>query len=132
MSGSAAHRLLNEKEAAMPNEQLKRIEHIVVLMLENRSFDSMLGFLYPDSHNISPAGHPFEGLTGSESNPDEQGARVTVFKLKIGETVPPYFAPGADPGEATRLPTCSCSALTWRRRRRPPPTTASSPTSPPH
>ena len=28
-------------------EQLQRIEHIVILMLENRSFDHMLGFLSP-------------------------------------------------------------------------------------
>src|SRR5215469_5892472 len=28
------------------SNQLRKIEHIVVLMLENRSFDQMLGFLY--------------------------------------------------------------------------------------
>ena len=38
------------------------IEHVVVLMLENRSFDCMLGALYPKS-----AG--FEGLSGAETNP---------------------------------------------------------------
>jgi phospholipase C len=43
---------------------LAAIEHVVVLMLENRSFDHMLGFLYAGSQNISPAGHPFAGLTG--------------------------------------------------------------------
>jgi len=37
------------------------IEHVVVLMLENRSFDSMLGKLYP-------AGPNFNGLTGLEAN----------------------------------------------------------------
>ena len=33
---------------------LTQIDHIVVLMLENRSFDHMLGFLYPG--NKSPSG----------------------------------------------------------------------------
>jgi phospholipase C len=82
----------------MPEAQLATIDHIVVLMLENRSFDHMLGFLYADSNNTSPAGHPFEGLTGNESNNDATGNPVTVFKLD--PTKPEaYFAPGADPGE---------------------------------
>ena len=37
----------------MPN-QLGKIEHIVQLMLENRSFDHMLGNLYAASGNVSP------------------------------------------------------------------------------
>jgi phospholipase C len=37
------------------------INHVVVLMLENRSFDSMLGRLYPDRVD-------FDGLKGDESN----------------------------------------------------------------
>ena len=35
------------------NNQLGSIEHIVVLMLENRSLDHMLGFLYAGSGNVS-------------------------------------------------------------------------------
>jgi phospholipase C len=46
-----------------------RIEHFIVLMLENRSFDHMLGF----------SGIPgIDGLTGAETNPDTTGAPVTV------------------------------------------------------
>ncbi len=46
-----------------------RIEHFVVLMLENRSFDHMLGF----------SGIPgIDGLTGAESNPDTTGEPVKV------------------------------------------------------
>jgi phospholipase C len=79
--------------------QLSAINHIVVLMLENRSFDHMLGYLYADSGNISPTGQPFEGLTGKESNPgSDGGAPVTVFPIKPG-TTSTYFMPGADPGE---------------------------------
>jgi phospholipase C len=80
------------------NGQLSAISNIVVLMLENRSFDHMLGFLYAASGNISTAGQAFEGLQGSESNPDGSGAKVQVFKIDpTGSN--PYFMPGADPGE---------------------------------
>ena len=45
--------------------QLGKIDHIVQLMLENRSFDHMLGFLYADSGNVSPAGHGSRAALGS-------------------------------------------------------------------
>src|SRR4030095_4783242 len=61
---------------------LSRIQHIVVLMLENRSFDSMLGFLYAEQENKSPSGQPFEGLTGKEANLDSTGKSIPVFKIK--------------------------------------------------
>jgi phospholipase C len=78
--------------------QLSTIDHIVVLMLENRSFDHMLGFLYADSNNVSPAGQTFEGLTGKESNPGATGAADTAFKIAPGQPHT-YYQPGADPGE---------------------------------
>ena len=77
---------------------LASIKHIVVLMLENRSFDHMLGFLYSDTGNVSVAGQSFEGLTGSESNPGDSGAPVTVFPIQSADPNA-YFMPGADPGE---------------------------------
>jgi phospholipase C len=78
--------------------QLSAIKHIVQLMLENRSFDQMLGFLYADAGNESPTGSPYEGLTGNESNPDDTGRTVKVYK--IDQNAPhPYLMPGADPGE---------------------------------
>jgi phospholipase C len=79
-------------------DNLTSIEHIVVLMLENRSFDHMLGFLYASEGNISPSGQPYEGLTGTESNPDSSGNPVTVFQITPA-TPNAYFMPGADPGE---------------------------------
>ena len=82
----------------MPTNQLMSINHIVVLMLENRSFDHMLGFLYQDRNNVSVAGQPFEGLAGTESNLDANGKRVTVFTI-APTTANAYFMPGADPGE---------------------------------
>lgn len=58
---------------------LAGIEHIVVLMMENRSFDHFLGALKQD------AGYPgkskVDGLSGTESNPAPDGTPVSVFKL---------------------------------------------------
>jgi phospholipase C len=48
-----------------------KIEHLVVLMMENRSFDHMFGFM-------KDASWPIDGLNGNETNPDSQGAPVTV------------------------------------------------------
>lgn len=78
--------------------QLASIRHVVQLMLENRSFDQMLGFLYADNANTSPRGDPYDGLSGNESNPDNAGRPVKVFAI-TPETPHPYFMPGADPGE---------------------------------
>jgi phospholipase C len=77
--------------------QLPAIKHVVQLMLENRSFDQMLGFLYTANGNRSPANHPYEGLTGSESNPDDAGreigfSRSTATRCTLSDA-------GADPGE---------------------------------
>ncbi len=80
----------------MADNQLPSIQHIVQLMLENRSFDHMLGFLYQSK--TGPNGVPFEGLTGTESNPDATGKPVTVFQIDPSQPNA-YFMPGADPGE---------------------------------
>jgi len=65
--------------ALTPKELLAGIDHIVVLMMENRSFDHFLGALKTD------AGYPgraaVEGLSGNESNPDPDGTPVKVFKM---------------------------------------------------
>jgi len=42
---------------------LDNLKHIVVLMMENRSFDHMLGFMKQQMLGI-------DGLNGDESNPD--------------------------------------------------------------
>jgi phospholipase C len=50
---------------------IQALKHVVVLMLENRSFDHMLGALR--------ATHPkIDGLTGQESNPDSTEADILV------------------------------------------------------
>ena len=53
---------------------ISNLKHIVVLMMENRSFDHMLGALKA----VNPA---IDGLTGTESNPDTTGALVKVAPL---------------------------------------------------
>ena len=80
----------------MPN-QLGQIDHVVMLMLENRSFDHMLGFLYTPE-NVSPAGDKYEGLTGNEFNFDSSGNKVPVFRIDNTHDLP-YFMPGYDPRE---------------------------------
>jgi phospholipase C len=50
---------------------LDRLRHVVVLMMENRSFDHMLGGLKAVDPRI-------DGLSGHESNPDTTGALVNV------------------------------------------------------
>jgi len=50
---------------------LDNLKHLVVLMMENRSFDHMLGGLWKENHAI-------DGLRGDESNPDTTGTIVKV------------------------------------------------------
>ena len=54
------------------------IEHVFVLMLENRSFDQLLGFSQIEGKD--PSGNPtrIDGLTGKESNRSPRGETVTV------------------------------------------------------
>ena len=83
----------------MPGENsLSSVEHIVVLMLENRSFDHMLGFLYSDSGNVSPAGQPYEGLTGQRVEP--RVLRAAVHRVQDRAQHPQRLLhAGGGPGE---------------------------------
>jgi phospholipase C len=72
---------------------LDNLKHIVVLMMENRSFDHMLGSLKQKYPKIN-------GLTGNESNPDTNGATVKVqqkaeFQSQL-DTDPDHHFPGVD------------------------------------
>jgi phospholipase C len=66
------------------------IQHVVVLMLENRSFDCMLGRLYPDDPD-------YQGLTLKEFNTYAGSA----FGVWNDVTLTPFSAslPDPDPGE---------------------------------
>jgi phospholipase C len=72
---------------------IKGLQHVVVLMMENRSFDHMLGAL----HSTHPA---IDGLTGHETNPDSTGVPVTAsptaeFQSQL-DPDPDHHFPAAD------------------------------------
>jgi phospholipase C len=67
----------------------QNIEHIVVLMLENRSFDHMLGFMKrPD--------YPIDGLNGDEMNPTDPEHPTDLVRVSAdaGDLL------GPDPGHS--------------------------------
>jgi phospholipase C len=76
---------ISEAEA---RERLDGVQHIVVLMMENRSFDQMLGFL--SKHGRVPE---VEGLKGGEVNYDEHGNPYESFEWGEEET---SFHPSQD------------------------------------
>ena len=77
---------------------LAGIDHVVVLMLENRSFDNVLGWLYdpanPAPFDQVPAGQSFDGLSGKVLSNPVPGGGVAVPGR---ETV--LSNPNPDPGE---------------------------------
>jgi phospholipase C len=66
------------------------IDHVVVLMLENRSFDSMLGRLYP-------SGPGFDGVPEGASN--WAGGIEYPAWTSVPDAPNPYFIPTPDPEE---------------------------------
>jgi len=79
----------------MSTSILPGIEHVVVLMFENRSFDNMLGGLYP---TLTQQGL-YYGLTGGEWNPNPQDGNQPVHVWQ-GPTAPStQVMPYPDPGE---------------------------------
>ena len=87
---------------------LTNVDHIVVLMLENRSLDNLLGYLYTpgDLPNVNiPPQNPttFNGLAfgGPYSNPDGSGNNVAVNEPTGSWPTAqnPHVVPYPDPGE---------------------------------
>ena len=78
--------------------KLDCVDHIVVLMLENRSFDNLLGYLYEDG---VPKGKKFEGLQdGPRTLPVPK--RAIDYNQHPTVTTQPatdYHQPYPDPGE---------------------------------
>jgi phospholipase C len=58
---------------------LDQLKHIVVLMMENRSFDHMLGYLKQDWPNL-------DGLNGNETNPDTAGQLQSVQPVAAAQS----------------------------------------------
>lgn len=97
-----------------PDGLKKNIDHIVVLMMENHSFDNMLGWLY--DKQVPLRGQSFDGLNENMWNPldniDSNGNPFTerVFVRKNGQdykighktvknSSPNFTLPNPDPGE---------------------------------
>jgi phospholipase C len=83
---------------------LDKIDHIVVLMMENRSFDNMLGWLYdpdnPPPYDQAPNGQTFEGVSGKNlSNPIPPDAQeAEQGRIPVGKATT-IHTPNPDPGE---------------------------------
>src|SRR5689334_2303578 len=69
------------KGQTMPDAQLNQIDHIVVLLLENRSFDHMLGYLSLPPAAGGKGRTDVDGLTGSETNIDSNGTAFPVARM---------------------------------------------------
>lgn len=87
-------------------DMLDTFDHVVVLMLENRSFDNLLGYMYPNGVPANaPLGQTFEGVTGKNlsnpvpadvKNPPPPGVTaIPVSPVAAGN----YYQPYPDPGE---------------------------------
>ena len=81
-----------KEDFSVPNI-LENIEHVVVVMFENRSLDTMLGWLYPNGSlpgKVLPAGSSsqFDGVQMSMSNPSKSGVPVPVTSSATSSTVP--------------------------------------------
>lgn len=91
-----------------PTRMREVIEHLVVVMLENRSFDTMLGWLYPDPETQPafqlPAGQPpqaFSGLHAELWNPRNPGffQGDPAEKIFISGSASSTVIPNPDPLE---------------------------------
>ena len=84
--------------SAQPLKGLDTFDHVVVLMLENRSFDNMLGYLYEPG--MALRGQNFEGVAGTNlSNPippDAMDADRKTVPVSSGTVMD---NPNPDPGE---------------------------------
>ncbi len=83
---------------------MESIEHVVVLMLENRSFDSMLGWLYEhDAPALNiPVATPndlFRGLQSVDPNAFINSALNGTLTAKPTRGVQGFTVPDVDPGE---------------------------------
>jgi len=81
----------------MSNGKHPAIRHIVYLMLENRSLDNVLGWLYEHEHpaNVLPAGSSahFEGLRKDMYCLDDRGGKHYVVRGTGGRNAVPRFDP---------------------------------------
>lgn len=95
--GSAFPSIL-KNETVLAN--IDKYEYVVVLMLENRSFDNMLGYLYSPGELTN--GQSFEGVAGKNlSNPLNISPNDTIYSRDSIKVYPDSIMtnPSPDPGE---------------------------------
>lgn len=71
------------------------IDHVVVMAMENRSFDHLLGFFT----NIIPG---LRGLQGNETNPGDQGSLISVKAADVPTAYTRAPDPGHEPDNVAR------------------------------
>jgi phospholipase C len=88
------------------------LDHVVVVMFENRSFDNLLGRLYQPGEVAS-----FEGVAGKDlSNPIPEWAEHGADRKVVPYGISPNMnTPWPDPGE--KLPHINTQLFGIRRRR---------------
>ncbi|HWF59582.1 MAG TPA: alkaline phosphatase family protein [Nitrospira sp.] len=89
---------------------MQNIEHVVVVMLENRSFDNLLGWLYSDRQNHPPYNIPtlptpaYEGLIERTFFNEDVQTNTVVYASEPTSSWPPdnnpMLVPDPDPGES--------------------------------
>ena len=84
------------------------IQHIVQLMLENRSFDHMLGFLYPNK--TGPNGAAIRGTARHRVQQRRQWQCRPGLPDRCRPPPAPISCPARTRAKATPTPTRSCSA----------------------
>src|ERR1700685_4280406 len=112
---------------------LDKIEHVVVLMLENRSFDNLLGWLYDPANdapfNVVPP--DFEGLYGKNlSNPAPEGRLVSASPTPANLAKTPTARSTTSPGPSSKIAPatlpgprlCKASSATMLLKKMRPPT----------
>ena len=91
-----------------PQTNLGKFDHIVVLMLENHSLDSLAGYLYGPGSSpekptlvIGPGGPDYNGVAGKTlSNSIQIGGKTMTFPVKPAPFEPKDMSnPFPDPGE---------------------------------
>jgi phospholipase C len=76
--------------AATSRQLLSSVDHIVVVCMENRSFDHLLGALTFDARY--PAASIVNGLKGHEANPDPAGQMIASYLQTVEGTMNPLHS----------------------------------------
>src|SRR5262249_39668315 len=108
------------KVPAVPSNSLSKIQHFIVLMLENRSFDHLFGFRHGvDGLHGTESNRPHPASPASATNPSIQVGRAAPFAIPTHHALGPshnvpdvtvqLYGPGASPDSGSSSPSSSNS-----------------------